>query len=144
MQAQRLATIHAFASELGCDVEATLPSWRGSCATFGLFPRPVCRIAKGRTVHEFLAALHELGHVATEDQHDPNQAFGTGRERLEWEARAWEWALDVYPGRLTKHAWAFVYGSLCSYDLGFVTHGPAFRRLIQTAYIESGGKRITM
>ena len=148
MKASTIQTIHALVAQADCTVHFSLRDWRGSCVRYpnldddlridlsALVPRP------DNTVNA-LAVLHELGHVATMDQHDLPRACREvgGEERLEWEARAWEWAVENYPERVSVRGWSFILHCLSTYRaLSFGSYGPAFRRIYEMAKVESKGR----
>lgn len=143
-----LALIHQTAAEYDCELSFTLASWRGSRVDFPFGDASVTAVLPTpNNVEEAITALHELGHVATRYCVETNDVWwdhGAGRERLEWEAWAWEWALDNYPGPITRRVWAFIHYALNTYaSHTFADPGPAFRRLLATAKIESGGEMFT-
>lgn len=145
MKASTMEAIHALADGLDCAVYYVQRGWEGSHVDYGMGlggSDVTARVPQPTTIPNALTVLHELGHVATIDQHDVLTCclFAGSEERLEWEARSWEWAVENYPAPITTLGWAFIHFCLGTYaDIGG-TQGPAFRRLFDTARVESKGR----
>jgi hypothetical protein len=72
---------------------------------------------------DFADALHEMGHVMRDPNHEP----ATAREKLEAETNAWQWALESNNNEFDAQQWNRLHRSLHQYydavrDTGHVAH----------------------